>query len=64
MARAEGVAPFIVASDRTLRDIAMLRPRSIDELLLAHGIGRQKAERYGRGFIDVVASAAPRPSAS
>ena len=32
VARAEGLAPFIVASDRTLRDIAALRPRTLDEL--------------------------------
>ena len=57
VARREGIAPFIVASDRTLRDVARLRPRTLDELRLAHGIGRQKAERYGRGFLQVVASA-------
>jgi len=57
VARAEGIAPFIVASDRTLRDIAALCPKTLDELLLAYGIGRQKAERYGRGFLQVVASA-------
>ena len=62
VARGEGIAPFIVASDRTLRDIARLRPRTLDELLLAHGIGRQKAERYGRGFLQVVASEAQRGS--
>jgi len=58
VARAEGVAPFIVASDRTLREIAMLRPRTLDELQLAHGVGRHKAERYGAGLLQVVASAA------
>ena len=57
VARDEGIAPFIVASDRTLRDIARLRPRTLDELDLAYGIGRQKAERYGRGFLEVVAGA-------
>jgi ATP-dependent DNA helicase RecQ len=56
VARAEGVAPFIVASDRTLRDIARLRPRTLGALQLAHGIGRQKAERYGRGLLEVVAA--------
>jgi ATP-dependent DNA helicase RecQ len=65
VARGERIAPFIVASDRTLRDIAALRPRNLDELQLAHGIGRQKAERYGQGFLQVVASVAgaraPRP---
>jgi ATP-dependent DNA helicase RecQ len=61
VAREEGVAPFIVASDRTLRDIARLRPRSLDELQLAYGIGQQKALRYGRGLLEVVASAAETP---
>jgi len=55
LARAEGIAPFMVASDRTLRDIALLRPRTMDDLLLAHGIGPHKAERYGAGFLEVVA---------
>jgi ATP-dependent DNA helicase RecQ len=59
VARVEGVAPFIVASDRTLREIAMLRPRTLDELQLAHGVGRHKAERYGAGLLQVVAAAEP-----
>jgi ATP-dependent DNA helicase RecQ len=59
LARAEGVAPFMIASDRTLRDIAALRPRTLEDLLLAHGIGRHKAERYGAGLLEVVRSLAP-----
>jgi ATP-dependent DNA helicase RecQ len=55
VARAEGLAPFIVASDRTLRDIATLRPRTLAELQLAHGVGPNKAERYGAGLLRVVA---------
>jgi ATP-dependent DNA helicase RecQ len=55
VARAEGMAPFIVASDRTLRDIALLRPRTLAELELAHGVGPHKAERYGPGFLRVIA---------
>jgi ATP-dependent DNA helicase RecQ len=57
VAREEGVAPFIVASDRTLRDIARLRPRTLEELAWAHGIGEQKVRRYGRGLLQVVADA-------
>jgi ATP-dependent DNA helicase RecQ len=55
VARAEGVPPYVVASDRTLREIASLRPRSLGELTDAHGIGPRKAERYGAGFLAVVA---------
>ncbi|HZP35069.1 MAG TPA: RecQ family ATP-dependent DNA helicase [Methylomirabilota bacterium] len=58
VARAEGMAPFIVASDRTLRDIALLRPRTLAELEQAHGVGRHKAERYGPGFLRVIAEEA------
>jgi ATP-dependent DNA helicase RecQ len=55
VARAEGVAPFIVASDRTLREIATLRPRDLAELQRAHGVGRHKAARYGAGLLEIVA---------
>ena len=56
-ARAEGVPPYVVASDRTLREIAMLRPRTNEELSLAHGIGPTKLERYGEGLLATVAAA-------
>jgi superfamily II DNA helicase RecQ len=46
-----------VASDRTLRDIAVLRPRGLETLKLAHGIGPAKAERYGARILAVVAGA-------
>ena len=59
LAREEGVPPYVVASDRALRDIAQLRPRTLDELMLAHGIGPSKADKYGEGFLRVIASALP-----
>jgi len=61
LAREESVPAFVVASDRTLRDVALLRPRTLDELQLAHGIGPAKAERYGARILAAVArAAAPR----
>jgi ATP-dependent DNA helicase RecQ len=62
VARGEGVAPFIVASDRTLRDIATLRPRTLAELEQAHGVGPHKAARYGPGLLRVVAGEAEKES--
>ena len=62
VARAEGLGPFIVASDRTLRDIAMLKPRTRAELEMAHGVGPHKAERYGPGLLRVVAEETTRGS--
>jgi len=57
LAREESVPAFVVASDRTLRDLALLRPRTLDELKLAHGIGPAKAERYGGRMLAAVAGA-------
>jgi ATP-dependent DNA helicase RecQ len=57
LARAENVPAFVVASDRTLRDIAVLRPQGLATLQLAHGIGPAKAERYGAQILAVVARA-------
>jgi ATP-dependent DNA helicase RecQ len=54
LARSEGVPPYVVASDRTLREIALLRPRNLQELELAYGIGPAKLEKYGAGLLAVV----------
>ncbi len=54
LSRAEGVPPYVIASDRTLRDIASLRPSNREQLLAAHGIGPARADRYGEGFLAIV----------
>jgi ATP-dependent DNA helicase RecQ len=61
VARREGVAPFIIASDRSLRDLSLLRPRDERELLAVHGIGPAKAARYGHGLLQVVNGGPPQP---
>jgi ATP-dependent DNA helicase RecQ len=55
VARREGVPPYVVASDRTLRELALIGPRTRSELLAVYGIGDTKADRYGDGFLQVVA---------
>ncbi len=57
LAREGGVPPFVVASDRALRDVARLRPTNLEELQRAHGIGAAKAERYGARLLRVVLEA-------
>jgi ATP-dependent DNA helicase RecQ len=53
-AQTEGIPPYVVASDRSLRDIARMQPRRVEDLTLAHGIGDAKAQRYGAGFLRVL----------
>jgi ATP-dependent DNA helicase RecQ len=59
VAREQSVPPYVVASDRTLRDIARRRPATLAELQEAHGIGPAKAERYGEGLLAVVGGRSP-----
>jgi ATP-dependent DNA helicase RecQ len=58
LAREQGVPPFVIASDRTLREMAVHQPRTRGDLMDVYGIGVAKADRYGRGFLDVIARAA------
>ena len=53
-ARTDGVPAYTLFSDRTLREIAMLHPRNLQELELAHGIGPARREKYGAGLLAVV----------
>jgi ATP-dependent DNA helicase RecQ len=59
LARDGGVPPYVIASDRTLREIAALRPRSMGELMQAHGVGPARAERYGRELLGLVERSGP-----
>ncbi|HMI82782.1 MAG TPA: ATP-dependent DNA helicase RecQ [Polyangiaceae bacterium] len=54
IASESGVAPFIVAHDRTLAAIAARRPASRLELEEVPGMGPAKIARYGDGFLAVV----------
>lgn len=56
LAKSEGVPPYVIASDRSLRELCILRPRTRAELLAAHGIGPSKAERFGDGILEIVAA--------
>jgi ATP-dependent DNA helicase RecQ len=44
------VPPYVVFSDASLRDMALLKPLDADQLLLVKGVGEHKRERYGAAF--------------
>jgi ATP-dependent DNA helicase RecQ len=52
LADAEGVPPYVIFHDRTLREMLALRPASVQELLAISGVGQAKLERYGQSFLD------------
>ena len=54
LAEEEGVAPFLIFHDKTLKAIAGSKPETRAALLEISGIGEQKAERYGRRVLEVI----------
>lgn len=56
LAQERGVPPYVIFSDASLRDIARLRPRTLDELLLAHGVGQKKLADFGALVLSEVAA--------
>ena len=56
IARENGVPPYIIFSDKTLKDMSVLKPRNNDEFLLVSGVGEKKMEVYGPLFLPVIES--------
>ena len=56
IAREIGKPPYIVFSDRTLRDMCRIRPLTDAQFLTVSGVGEHKLRLYGRRFIQVVAA--------
>ena len=47
----QGVPPYVVFTDATLSEMALMAPRSLSEMLSVRGVGHAKLERYGGAFL-------------
>jgi ATP-dependent DNA helicase RecQ len=56
IARSRGVPPYVIFHDTTLREMARLRPRTIEALRGLYGIGERKAADLGAAFLEVIAA--------
>ena len=54
IARSRGVPPYVIFHDATLREMARLRPTTIDALLAVKGVGTRKADDLGGVFLDAI----------
>jgi ATP-dependent DNA helicase RecQ len=59
LAAEQGVPPYVIFHDATLKRIAQRRPTTSAEFLAIPGVGQTKLERYGADFIEAIRSAAP-----
>ena len=48
------MAPYMVFSDKALRGLCRLRPRTRDELIQVNGIGEKKADAFGEQFMAAI----------
>ncbi len=54
IASEKGIPPYIVFSDKTLKDLSNKQPQNKQEMLDIHGIGEVKFERYGEAFLELL----------
>jgi ATP-dependent DNA helicase RecQ len=54
LAREQNVPPYVIFHDRTLRELAMQRPRSLSAMSQISGVGEKKIERYGEIFLEAI----------
>ena len=55
LAKAQNVPPYVIFHDKTLYEMAAVRPANFDDLARLHGMGEKKMERYGRVFLEAIA---------
>ena len=67
LAAEKSVPPYIICSDKTLKDMCAKLPRDKEQLADVYGMGEQKIQNYGEAFVTAVNSLVadnPNPSGS
>ncbi len=54
LARDEGVPPYVIFHDKTLAEMAAVKPATLERLGQLYGVGEKKLEKYGRPFLKVI----------
>ncbi|MBU5317399.1 DNA helicase RecQ [Clostridium bornimense] len=54
IAKEEGVPPYIIFGDITLKEMSSVYPRTKEEFLSISGIGEKKYDKYGERFSNVI----------
>lgn len=57
IAEDKNLPPYTIFSDQTLRDLARVRPTSLESLRRVHGIGDAKLKAFGQELLDIIVPA-------
>jgi ATP-dependent DNA helicase RecQ len=55
-AKEQGVPAYVIFHDATLREIATLSPKTLDELGTVSGVGENKLAKYGQQILDALSA--------
>ena len=58
-AKGQSIPPYVIFHDSVLREIAAMRPVSLDELAQIKGVGASKLARYGSRVLGVLGAPLP-----
>jgi len=58
-ARERGVPPYVIFHDTTLRELARIKPKSLDALRHIYGMGARKTDDLGTAVLETIAEWRP-----
>ena len=56
LAKKHNVPPYIIFHDSSLREMVIEKTKSLDELSKIYGVARNKLEKYGKEFLNIILS--------
>ena len=59
LASEQNVPPYVIFPDKTLTEMAMVKPISASQMLNISGVGETKLSRYGEAFIEAISNTNP-----
>ena len=54
VARRQNMPAYVILQDATLREIAMIKPKTPDDLLRISGMGNKRLAMWGRDILELV----------
>src|SRR5262249_31593260 len=56
LAQSRQVPPYVIFSDATLRELAQVRPATLEKMRLVYGVGDNKLHDFGERFLHEIAT--------
>ncbi|MCQ4635982.1 DNA helicase RecQ [Anaerovorax odorimutans] len=53
-ARTQSVPPYVVFTDKSLKEMCALMPETKEQMLAVSGVGESKYKKYGQAFLEVI----------